>query len=487
MLRLTKYLFIIGIPITIVSILLLSWMYRLVAFNEIQKQSEKSNIVLTRAIANVVWPQVKGLVKSMNEQKDHLHHRSHDPILNMLAITLNEPITQLITDTNVIKVKLYDLQGLALFSTDKADIGKRNPLHHDALTQALKGKVTTEIQLREQFKTYVGETLNNRFIISSFLPIYNSDTDTVDGTFEIYSDATQTYDSVNQSQIKFTLVLAGIFILILIIVYYLLRYLDTVIHNNFELIVARDGARDADNAKSTFLANMSHELRTPLNAIIGYSELLEEETIPEPDSPCLNDIGKIKTAARHLLHIIDEILDLSKIEAGQVTLYIEDVDLNSLINEVVAVTRPLIDDNNNRLTLDLPNDLSSFHTDVIKFRQILFNLISNATKFTENGEITLIVSTHRQLATISVSDTGIGMSQDQIDNLFKPFAQADASTTRKYGGTGLGLAITKQYCEMMKGSISVDSQLESGSTFTIILPLRLHDENKADWPKAMAG
>ncbi|MEG4104848.1 ATP-binding protein [Microcoleus sp. S13_C5] len=232
-------------------------------------------------------------------------------------------------------------------------------------------------------------------------------------------------------------------------------------------------AEAASRAKSTFLANMSHELRTPLNAIIGYSEMLQEEARESGLEEIIPDTQKIYNAGKHLLTLINDILDLSKIEAGRMELYLEKFDLSNLIEEVVATLHPLVEKNHNQLQVSCSENLGVMYADLTKVRQILFNLLSNALKFTEGG--TVLLSASREPAGCSdsvylqVSDTGIGMSAEQQQGLFEPFIQGDASTTRKYGGTGLGLAISRLFCQMMGGDITVESQLDVGSTFTVHL------------------
>ena len=243
---------------------------------------------------------------------------------------------------------------------------------------------------------------------------------------------------------------------------------------NAELTIARDAALEASRTKSAFLANMSHELRTPMNAIIGYSEMLIEEADTLEPQECVADLRKIESAGRHLLALINDILDLSKIEAGKSTIYLEPFPVQTAVDEVVATVRPLLATNQNRLTVQCPPQIGTMVSDLVKFRQTLFNLLSNATKFTEHGEITVAVSTRTrqgiEQVLIEVQDTGIGMTPDQIGNLFQPFVQADSSTTRKYGGTGLGLAISRRFCQMLGGDIRVASEPGRGSTFTIELP-----------------
>jgi signal transduction histidine kinase len=237
---------------------------------------------------------------------------------------------------------------------------------------------------------------------------------------------------------------------------------------------ARAIAEEANSAKSAFLANMSHELRTPMNAIIGYSEMLLEEVQASQQDTFVSDLLKIHSSAIHLLSLINEILDLSKIEAGKMELFLEEIHLPSVINEVTNTVQQIVDKNGNKLTIQCPDTLPMINTDSIKLRQILLNLLSNAGKFTHEGEITFTVTEEKTpevgWIVFKVSDTGIGMSKEQVDKIFDAFTQADNSTTRKYGGTGLGLTITKRFCEMMGGTISIDSEPGIGSVFAVRLP-----------------
>lgn len=246
-----------------------------------------------------------------------------------------------------------------------------------------------------------------------------------------------------------------------------------IYHDITELVVAREQAEAASRSKSAFLANMSHELRTPLNAIIGYTEMLEEMAEEDGQAAYLADMEKILIAGRHLLALIDDILDFSKIEAGKMQLFLETVDLGELAHEVGMMVRPLIEKNGNRYTLVRELAELEMFADLTKVRQIIFNLLSNAAKFTEQGDVELAVRSDGQMVTIAVRDTGIGISAEQLETLFQPFMQADVLTTRRYGGSGLGLVITRSYCEMMGGKIEVTSALGQGSTFTVTLPQRV--------------
>ena len=229
----------------------------------------------------------------------------------------------------------------------------------------------------------------------------------------------------------------------------------------------------ASTNKSQFLANMSHELRTPLNAIIGYSEMLLEEAAEGGGERFVSDLNKIHTSGQHLLGLINDILDLSKIEAGKMELHLEDFEILPLVEDVAATMRPMAQKNGNRVIVECTPDLGFMHADITRVRQALLNLMSNAVKFTEKGTITISGSRHayeQETIMLQVRDSGIGMTLEQVGRLFQDFEQADASTTRKYGGTGLGLAISRRFCRMMGGDIIVQSTLGRGSTFTIQLP-----------------
>ncbi|MFN8523464.1 MAG: GAF domain-containing protein [Chloroflexota bacterium] len=238
---------------------------------------------------------------------------------------------------------------------------------------------------------------------------------------------------------------------------------------------------EASRHKSEFLANMSHELRTPLNAILSYSQLLREEAEDSDNQDVIPDLQRIHGAGQHLLGLINDILDLSKIEAGRMDLYLEEFDVGRMIQDVLTVVRPLVERNGNTLVLDCPDDLGSMHADQTKVRQSLLNLLSNAGKFTENGVVTLRVGRGEgDWLRFSVGDTGIGMTDEQVGRLFEAFSQADSSTTRRFGGTGLGLAISRHFCRMMGGDITVDSQSGVGSTFTITLPRLVQEPRQTE-------
>jgi len=242
-----------------------------------------------------------------------------------------------------------------------------------------------------------------------------------------------------------------------------------------ELAIARDEALASNKSKGVFLANMSHELRTPMNAIIGYSELIEEDAMEDGNNAIIPDLNKIQASAKHLLSLINGILDLSKIDAGKIELCPIQFRVNELIEEVSASIAPLLLENENAFSIDAPRDNGILFADNLRLRQILLNLLSNACKFTTQGSITLSIKRYEEnqhdWISFAISDTGIGIEAEYLKNIFDDFSQADASTTRVYGGTGLGLSISQRLVKIMHGDICIESTPGKGTSFTVTLPV----------------
>lgn len=257
-----------------------------------------------------------------------------------------------------------------------------------------------------------------------------------------------------------------------------------------ELAKSRDDAIEserkshkANNSKSSFLANMSHELRTPINIIIGYSEILKESLEEKGLDDFSGDIAKINTSSNHLLSLINSLLDISKIEAGKMELYIEPVNIEHVVLDVSSIVIPLANNNNNQFSYKIDDQLDILLIDEVKIRQSLLNLLSNAFKFTKNGNVSLEVRVenlgNEQNISFIVSDTGIGMTEEQLGKIFKEFSQAEGHTSKHYGGTGLGLAITKGFAQMMGGDVYVESVYGKGTTFTFFIPaIKYHSNQK---------
>jgi signal transduction histidine kinase len=251
-----------------------------------------------------------------------------------------------------------------------------------------------------------------------------------------------------------------------------------------ELMAAKESAETANQAKSRFLANMGHELKTPMNAIIGYSEMLQEDAEEEGRAGVVADLDKIQVAGRNLLELIERVLDLSKIETGKIELFLEEVDVGDLVRQVAIIVGPQVEMRHNRLELRLADDLGVMRTDATKLRQAILNLVGNAAKFTENGTIRLEADRTRvdreEWIRLAVSDSGIGMTPDQLERLFEPFTQADESTSREYGGSGLGLTITERFCGLLGGRVEVESKPGEGSMFIIVLPAEVEAPTRSD-------
>lgn len=257
----------------------------------------------------------------------------------------------------------------------------------------------------------------------------------------------------------------------------LIRQIEITTDGMRQAINHKEKSDEANHAKSKFLANMSHELRTPLNAIIGYGDLIKDTTNVADQAEIAEYAENIILAGKHLLSLINDVLDLSKIEAGKMDVHMESFSVKLLLHELVSTIGPLVKKKHNQMNISISNNVDEITSDPVKLRQILINLVSNANKFTSNGQVNIKIWGAKKNGTdwcyFNIQDTGIGMTSETLVKLFTPFTQADSSTTRNYGGTGLGLAICRQFCQMLGGDINVESELGNGSSFTVSLPARV--------------
>ena len=503
--QLSRYFSIASLVTIIVAALVLSWMYRFLAIEDLTQQGEKNHITLTQTFSNAIWPQVKFFIDS--DKQDALRGRSQtENELNFK--TLDASVNKLLKNTPVLKIKIFDLQGRTVYATDPEDVGKLMPEDYPGTRAAISGKAATELKFVDTINTVNG-VLKDRYILSSYLPVYDPASNEIRAIFEIYADVSDMYLKISDSRNNFALIVIIILGLVYTALFLLVRHADLVIRKqanereeylseiesiNLDLdkiakdrALAHDKAVEASTYKSQFLANMSHELRTPLNAIIGYSEMLAEDMEDSGQAQAIDDLNKIQGAGKHLLTVINEILDISKIEAGRINLHLEDFDIAEAVQGIAATVEPLARKGNNTFTLNCPSDIGTIHTDVTRFRQILLNLLGNACKFTHHGRVTLDISRtgkdEMEHIVCTVSDTGIGVSQENLNKIFKPFQQADSSTTREHGGTGLGLTISKRFCKMLGGSIRAESEPGKGTRFIVKLPIHAKSDLTPDHPQ----
>jgi len=503
--QLSRYFSIASLATIIVAALILSWMYRVMAIDDLTQQGENNHITLTQTFANAIWPQVKFFIDS--DKQDALRGRSlHENQLHFK--TLDATVNKLIKNTPVLKIKIFDLQGRTVYATDSDDVGKLMPDNYPGQLAVASGKAETELRFINYINTVRG-VMTDRYILSSYLPVHDPASDEIRAVFEIYADVSEMYQKIIDSRNTYAVMVITILGLVYTALFLLVRHADQVIRkqanereqylseiesinldldsNAKELALAHDKAVEASTYKTQFLANMSHELRTPLNAIIGYSEMLTEDMADSEQTQVIEDLRKIEGAGKHLLMVINEILDISKIEAGRIHLHLEDFDVSETVCGIASTVEPLARKGNNTFLFSCPDNLGTIYSDVTRFRQILLNLLSNACKFTHDGEVSLDIDRSGQddmeHIVCTVSDTGIGVTQGNLEKIFKPFQQADSSTTREHGGTGLGLTISKRFCEMLGGSIRAESEPGHGTRFIVKLPVNAKENLTADHPR----
>ncbi len=535
MFKLRKFFSIISAIVLLAATILMAAAYRHVTINQLIAHGESSNTALAGALANSIWPKFSDHLTSMSGRTgDEL--RAH-PKTEQLHRTVLAQLHGL----SVVKIKIYDITGLTVFSTQASQMGD-DKSNNTGFLSAMSGTIASELTHRDTFSAFE-QMIEDRDVLASYIPIRGSNGE-IQGVFELYGDVTPLVQNINEVKLSIIIASILIFCILYFTLYLVVFHADKTLKRQHadlfegrqalakindelalqieiritaeeelrrfngeleelvrlrtaelqsknsalqeevkrrasaehEFIRAKDAAEKANRAKSEFLANMTHELRTPLNAIIGYTELMQEESEDREDPTLKDDLAKVRNAGNHLLGLVNNVLDLSKVEFGKIELNIQEASLAALLADIGDTVQPLFAENGNAFEIANTTTLDVFFTDSQKLRQALLNLLGNAAKFTTDGRVRLEVTQEADgWINFIVSDTGVGMSADQLDRILEPFTQGEAGISLSNGGTGLGLTITKSFSELLGGELDVESTPGHGSRFTIRLPIRQAD------------
>jgi len=458
--------------VLVAAALLLGVLYHVWAESELEAMAEQNNVAMARVFEN------------------HLLRQSRDSftdagVLNIERLRTAEGVAAMraavlghMRGVSIVKVKIYDARGLTVFSTDPGEIGRDNG-DDEGVESALAGAVASELTYRDSFSSFEGK-VEHADVLSSYIPIYqNRPVSAIAGAFEVYSDVSGFVADIARAQVLLTAIVGATFALVYLALLWVVNRGNCIIHRQHEealaLAAGKARAESASQAKSEFLANISHELRTPLNAIIGFAEVMETETFgPLGGARYRGYARDIRGSGVHLLNIINDILDLSRVELGRLDLQVGRVEVEMLVAEVVEMLRQQAATAEVAPEIDVDANLPPIDSDEQKLRQVLLNVLSNALKFTPaGGRVTIRARPERDGGCrIAVEDNGIGMAPESIPIALAPFGQIDSSLARKYGGTGLGLPIARRFAMLLGGRLDIRSAAGAGTTVTITLPAR---------------
>jgi signal transduction histidine kinase len=488
MFKLLRYFSITSAIALLAVALALSQLYLKTALDQLIHDTERQSAFLTRSIANAIWPRFAAYVRSAS------HQAPDSLIYNSRTWELHEALTPLTAGLPILKIKIYDIGGLTVYSSDIDQIGDTMADNPQFLEMASRGEPGTELSYGKSLQS-IGGFVEGRDVVESYLPIRGGGG--VEGVFEIYIDVTGQISEIERASLILLIGLLGLFTLLYAGLLFVMRHADRIVtaqYDNIEhknallteeidqrnkveaaLRVARDKAEAASRAKSQFLANMSHELRTPLNAVIGFSEVIADEVLGRVTPARYQEYAvDIRDSGRHLLSMVSNVLDLAKVEAGKMELHVGAFDAATLARAAARTVETNCKANGNELIVDCPASLEPAVSDEDKVLGILINLLGNAVKFTRNGRVELSVrreqSGGRNWMVFRVRDNGIGMDGAHIEEMFGEFTQADSSVTKIYGGSGLGLAISRRFASLLDGELTMDSAPGQGATITLRLP-----------------